>query len=343
MKRRLSARRAPNKPAPLCGHDDELIEAAALDLLEPAEQGLLAERLATCATCRARLADSSSLTEALRHLIPAEEPVSVAHETDESPFVLSFRARHLADERRHGLDDVAAGGAAPAARPGGRRRVPVRVLRVANVVSGLAAALLLLVLVGGFWFLSPGRGRDGSVGGTRPRPTATATPGFPQIPYLPGGIPTTCVNVAPTATVGPLTGAVGAAPFWIGGFVGPQATIRLGTAGDPHVPYGWHGALSWTAQPGFTSKVTVTGANMSGGGQLWFQASGGAASLAVLDPLAAPTQPAGGARWATGSFLVFVPRGGCYTLQATWPGGSWQITFAAGNPNESVATIPPTP
>jgi len=347
MKRRLSARRAPHRPTPLCGHDDELIEAAALDLLEPAEQGLLAERLATCATCRARLADSSSLTEALRHLIPAEESVSVAHATDESSFVLSFRARHLADERRHGLDDVAAPAAAPAARPGGRRRAPVRVLRVANVASGLAAALLLLVLVGGIWILSPGRGHVGLVGGTRPRPTATATPGFPQIPYLPGGIPTSCVNVAPTASVGPLTGAVGAAPFWIGGFVRSQATILLGSAKDPqkdpHVPYGWHGALRWTAQPGFTSKVTVTGANMSGGVPLWFQASGGTARLAVLDPLAAPTQPAGGANWATGNFLVFVPRGGCYALRATWPGGSWQIIFAAGNPNEPVATIPPTP
>ncbi len=342
MKRRLGACRGPNRPTPLCGHDDDLIEAAALDLLEPAEQPALDERLATCATCRATLAVSSSLTEAVRHLIPAEESVSVAHTTDESPFVLSFRARHLADERRHGLDDVAAP-AAPAARPGGRRRVPVRVLRVANVASGLAAALLLLVLVGGFWFLSPGRGRDGLVGGTRPRPTGTATPEFPQIPYLPGGIPTSCVNVAPTASVGPLTGAVGAAPFWIGGFVDPQATIRLGIAGDPHVPYGWHGALSWTAQPGFTSKVTVSGANMSGGGPLWFQASGGTAHLAVLDPLVAPTQPASSANWATGNFLVFVPRGGCYALRATWPGGSWQIIFAAGNPNEPVATIPPTP
>jgi hypothetical protein len=212
-------------------------------------------------------------------------------------------------------------------------------------VNGLAAALLLLVLVGGFWFLGPGRGHDGSVGGTRPRPTATATPAFPHIPYLPGGIPTTCVHVATTSSVAPLSGAVGSPPFFVGGFQRPQATILLGDAHVTHVPYGWPSnwpdTMTWAAQAGLTGKITLTGANMSGGDRLWFQASGPPTTSLVLDPLTASPGPAGWA--ATGTFTVFVPRGGCYSLQATWPGGSWIITFAAGNKDEVPATVQPTP
>src|SRR5260221_10176385 len=110
MKRRLSARRAPTRPTPLCGHDDELIEAAALDLLEPADRGLLAERLGECPECRARFADALSLAGALRQLIPAEAG-DVAHAPAESAFVAAFRAPRAADEQRHG-----GGGAGPPPR-----------------------------------------------------------------------------------------------------------------------------------------------------------------------------------------------------------------------------------
>jgi hypothetical protein len=342
MKRRLSARRAPNRPTPLCGHDDELIEAAALDLVEPAEQGLLAERLSECPECRARFADASSLAGALRQLIPAEVS-DVAHAAEESAFVADFRARRAADERRHGGEEAVAPSRSQPARLGSRRRAPVGAARLVNVVNGLAAALLLLVLVGGFWFLGPGRGHVGSVGGTRPRPTATATPAFPHIPYLPGGIPTTCANVATTSSVGRLSGAVGQSPFLVAGFQRPQATIFLGNAQVKHVPYGWPGTLTWAAQAGLTGKVTVTGVNMSGGEPLWFQGSGGTARSVVLDPLTASPLSLGGENWATGTFMVFVPRGGCYALQATWPGGGLHIVFAAGNPSEAVATVQPTP
>lgn len=342
MKRRLSARRAPHRPTPLCGHDDELIEAAALDLLEPAEQGLLAERLSECPECRARFADASSLAGALRQLIPAETG-DVAHAAEESAFVADFRARRAADEQRHGGEEAVAPSGSRPARLGSRRRAPVGAVRLVNVVNGLAAALLLLVLLGGFWFLGPGRGHVGSVGGTRPRPTATATPAFPHIPYLPGGIPTTCANLATTSLVGQLSGAVGQSPFLVGGFQRPQATIFLGDAQVKHVPYGWPGTLTWAAQAGLTGKITVTGVNMSGGDQLWFQASGGTARLVVLDPVTAPPLSLGGEAWATGTFTVFVPRGGCYALQATWPGGGLHIAFAAGNPSEAVATVQPTP
>jgi hypothetical protein len=342
MKRRLSARRAPNKPTPLCGHDDELIEAAALDLLEPAEQGLLAERLAECPECRARLADASSLAGALRQLIPAEAG-DVAHAAEESAFVADFRARRAADEQRHGGEEAVAPSGSLPARLGSRPRAPVGAVRLVNVVNGLAAALLLLVLVGGFWFLGPGRGHVGSVGGIRPRPTATATPAFPHIPYLPGGIPTTCANLATTSSRGPLSGAVGQSPFMVGGFQRPQATIFLADASTPHVPYGWPGHLTWAAQPSLTEKITVTGVNMSGGEPLWFQASGGTARSVVLDPLTASSRSIGGETWATGAFTVFVPRGGCYALQATWPGGGLHIAFAAGNKDEAPATVQPTP
>ncbi|HZC77120.1 MAG TPA: hypothetical protein VE258_05195, partial [Ktedonobacterales bacterium] len=71
--------------------------------------------------------------------------------------------------------------------------------------------------------------------------------------------------------------------------------------------------------------------------------SAGTALSVVLDPLTASPLSLGGETWATGTFTVFVPRGGCYALQATWPGGGLHIAFAAGNPSEAVATVQPTP
>lgn len=342
MKRKLGAHRAPHRPTPLCGHDDELIEAAALDLLEPAEQGLLAERLAACPECRARFADASSLAGALRQLIPAEAG-DVAHAAAESAFVADFRARRAADEHRHGGEEAVTPSDSRPARLGSRERAPAGAARLVNVMSGLAAALLLLVLVGGFWFLGPGHGHVGSGAGTRPRPTATATPGFPHIPYLPGGIPTTCASLAATSSLGPLSGAVGTSPFVVGGFQRPQATIFLDGVSTPHVPYGWPGTLTWAAQAGLTEKITVTGVNMSGGEPLWFKGSGGTAPSVVLDPLTASSTSIGGESWAIGTFTVFVPRGGCYALQATWPSGGLHIAFAAGNKDEAPATVQPTP
>ncbi len=143
--------------------------------------------------------------------------------------------------------------------------------------------------------------------------------------------------------VGRLSGAVGQSPFIVSGFQRSQATIYLGDASKPHVPYGWPGDLTWAARAGITGKISVTGVNMSGGESLWFKGSGGTARSAVLDPLTASPLSLGGETWATGTFTVFVPRGGCYALQATWPGGGVHIVFAAGNKDEAPATGQPTP
>jgi hypothetical protein len=50
--------------------------------------------------------------------------------------------------------------------------------------------------------------------------------------------------------------------------------------------------------------------------------------LLVLDPHNPSTTDLGWAQWP---IYVYLPGSGCYSLKARWPGGMWQISFAAGS------------
>src|SRR5262249_26407230 len=151
--------RSARRPLSPCGHDDDVIEAAALGLLGPAEQNALAERLAACATCRANFEVGISLTASLKQLIPSEEVAAGLDAAAEGAVVADFRLWRAADAQRHGSAQGAIAGGPAAARLPNRSGTLARAGRLTEVASGLAATLLLLVLVGGFWFLGPGRGR----------------------------------------------------------------------------------------------------------------------------------------------------------------------------------------
>jgi hypothetical protein len=74
---------------------------------------------------------------------------------------------------------------------------------------------------------------------------------------------------------------------------------------------------------------------------LWFDAghnlsgtpSGAASPHGVLDPKA-PNRGSTDNRqshWAIWGIDVLLLAAGCYSLQASWPGGHWTMTFAAGH------------
>jgi hypothetical protein len=181
--------------------------------------------------------------------------------------------------------------------------------------------------------------------------TPTALPGGPGVPAL-GPAPASCEGLEPALThVGPpqAIGAVGHAPVWVGGFTGPYATLRLGSAASANA-FGWASSYTqygWPApiylvlqlQLGLAGPVTLSGWDPRDGHPLYFgfvQAGvWGAPTQLVpaftVDPMH-PSVPAGGTD-ETGSFwygYIFLPRAGCYRLAATWPGGMWQVTVSAG-------------
>jgi hypothetical protein len=127
-------------------------------------------------------------------------------------------------------------------------------------------------------------------------------------------------------------------PFW-GGAIGPAASTMAHGWSAPHSPYGWPAPIGLILRSGVTGPVTLSGWDMRTGYPLWFGfiAAGewGAPHQVTptftLDP-ADPTVPVGG--WTNSEQFwygyAFLPGSGCYTLTASWPGGSWRITVSAG-------------
>lgn len=132
------------------------------------------------------------------------------------------------------------------------------------------------------------------------------------------------------------SGLVGRAPAWLAGFSGPPATLDGPYNYAPG--YGWDRNVLFVLQRGFKGTVTMYGGSVLGHAPLWL----GAVELGAPDPsgrrltLQAKRQKAfaGGAgprQWPTFPGGITVPHTGCYYLEATWPGGTWRVTFAAGD------------
>lgn len=187
----------------------------------------------------------------------------------------------------------------------------------------------LLPLLGGLGlsaWSTPGRTTPSPAPGTAP---VTARPAPPPL----GMAPTTCPsNPPPTALPHGLGGAIGMSPVWVIGFT-PGLRLHLG---DPHLlwrdAHGWARKVAWVIGPPHPPRVTLQGWRLGTGVPLWFQIGGQAPrATPVLDPqhpgAVSPQQAAG---WAVFPSYLILPRAGCYVLQASWPGGLWRLSFAAG-------------
>ncbi|MGH2391452.1 MAG: hypothetical protein ACRDIE_24925 [Chloroflexota bacterium] len=127
---------------------------------------------------------------------------------------------------------------------------------------------------------------------------------------------------------------IGGDPVWIRGFVGPHATLH---ARYYELGHGWEAGMMFALKRGFSHTATLRGGSMHGHAPLWFDAveNGAPNGETRTLTLAAKRQKAfpGGAgpgQWPTFPGGIVVPRAGCYYVEATWPGGAWRITFAAG-------------
>lgn len=309
-------------PTTTCEHDEATLTRAALQMLSEAERMALDDRLATCGTCRARLAEYRTLVSDLRQLVPAAAAASTRDRALSRPAArrsgraAQWRERNGAtvggagEDGADGEDD-----AVTAPRPLAPARWRSRARSARALVSTLAAVLLLALLLGGFWSFGSGRGRHGSPG----RAASTSAVVVPGVASALGPAPVACAGAPqPLATAGAIGGAVGQAPFWVGGFVGTHATLLAG--GTP-APHGYYGKIVTQLDTGYDGTVTLRGTNLADTTPLWFDLGGKTATTFTTSRTAG----------ANDAGYIFIPASGCYTLTATWGTQRWSYTFAAGS------------
>ncbi len=193
-----------------------------------------------------------------------------------------------------------------------------------GAVAGSQYPSIVVVLTPGCWQF---RLRSGAVTGTVTLPVVAPA----AVPAPLGPLSTTCPRNPPPTTINPAFGtAIGMRPAWAIGF-SPGLALRMGNPQFiTHGPHGWYVKILWVVAPGFYPRVTLRGSTAGGGAPLWFQIGDQAPSIApILNPQAPPipNQPPG---WANFPSYLFIPQAGCYALEASWPGGTWRLTFAAG-------------
>lgn len=185
-----------------------------------------------------------------------------------------------------------------------------------------------------------------------PAPTTTAQPSLTPTPSPFGGapaslgpLPQTCSlsSIRMPKTISPeFAPMVGTGPAWGGGIISykkvPLALVwSPSDAFTTHSQYGWGHKLLWVVAITLRGSVTIHGANLSTGAPLYpdaeYASTASTPTTLVLDP-SDPTvlnQDANrDAQWTQFPGGLTVPGAGCYSLEATWPSGSWHLTFAAG-------------
>ncbi len=190
--------------------------------------------------------------------------------------------------------------------------------------------------------------------------TQASPPQASTIPTVKNSTPTQIVTLQPTPTLwggasaklgpvpqdcppGPVpqdvvsnTGpVVGGGPVWAGNFTGPHATLEWlpSYATEFHNQYGWGHKLLWIVEDHVKGLVTVHGANLQDGSPLRPDAEQKVATSTPITLVLNPQDPTitnHVDQWVEFPGALDIPKAGCYYLVATWPGGSWRITFAAG-------------
>jgi len=151
-----------------------------------------------------------------------------------------------------------------------------------------------------------------------------------------GPVPQNCPPITAYKKVPGFGLAYGASPAWIT-FTGSSGHPSL--VWDPtdatryHYSYGWDHKFLWLVEATYKGRVSIHGASLRDGIPLRPEAESEAETstptLLVLDTQA-PNIPNRTAQWTEFPGGLAIPEADCYYLEADWPGGSWRITFAAG-------------
>ncbi|HEX8727545.1 MAG TPA: hypothetical protein VF739_02925 [Ktedonobacterales bacterium] len=227
---------------------------------------------------------------------------------------------HVEEVREPGGDAGDAG-----ATPVSPRRNRFRALRLALYAIAFVAVLVAIIAA----IVRP---QIGGIGGLAyPTPTLAQ-----QTPAEIGSAPLTCTPSTPSR----YTSKLGGTPVWVSGFQASmkgQATTNVGHS--PYTRYGWKARIGFSVEPGATGLINVHGERLSDGSPLWISVSDAretnfgqrAPSVrVVLNPQEPGLPDYEDTGWAAWGGVLYIPAAGCYALDASWPGGSWRVTFAAG-------------
>lgn len=231
--------------------------------------------------------------------------------------------------------------AAPSTQPAKDQRLSARARAWRAGVAGSAFLLALVVMLGSVPSL-----RDRTVAlliGPTPTatfpPTATLLPTFtPTHTLLPtstpqplGAVPQDCLpGQTPQPFDSGFTPGVGAGPLRVM-FEGNYPTIRLDPSAEDYTQYGWGVSIIVALQLSYPDGVLLQGENLDIGSSLWFDFS-----FLPQQPTMALMVNAdhsgqyGDSQWTSWIGYLYIPVAGCYALEASWPGGHWQVFFAAG-------------
>jgi len=199
-------------------------------------------------------------------------------------------------------------------------------------LSRYAALVAFLVVLASCTQMPPSSAAPTPTLSTKPTSPSTPVPApttqqFSRLGRVPQDCPPGPTPQPSLPGIGP---AIGSSKVWAIGFSGSHADIPIPSY-DTYTQHGWTWKIIWEVGPDYTQLVTIRGGELRSGTPLWFQFAGNPTTSPVLDPRH-PDHPGSsvGTDWAEWGSYVFIPRAGCYYLQASWLGGSWRINFAAG-------------
>lgn len=143
-----------------------------------------------------------------------------------------------------------------------------------------------------------------------------------------------CLEVSPLqSSAAPLSKGLGESPLWVTGFTGPSATLNHLTRAKQSF-LGWYQEIKLILDATYDGNILIQGGAQDGGALLWFGASADQewTNTVTVNPRqpVIPGQLSKDGQHVTLTVSVYVPRAGCYFLQADWAGGSWMGYFAAG-------------
>ena len=159
-----------------------------------------------------------------------------------------------------------------------------------------------------------------------------------QLPILKPA-PQNCPSTAPLHSFDPATfpPGVGDSPVWVTGFSGPYARlVHLVDARQQPQEFGWAYQLLLVEKADHLRPALLSGKSLDDGFSLFFEdgiSIRGQKSVTAFFELAAdhPRLPSKyDTQWKAWTVIMYVPAAGCYSLEAFWPEGGWQVNFAAG-------------
>lgn len=188
------------------------------------------------------------------------------------------------------------------------------------------SGLVLIALIGSS---CSGHSRSGSGASSM---TATSPNGSRAL----AAAPANCPGPKPhPKQVTPSVGRViGRKPVWAGpyGMLDPKTGALQLVADTPHTRYGWRDKVLWLVAYHHKGVIRLRGHRLSSGQPMRFsvELSGeGVRTFGLLNhgKPGAVTNP--GAPKQFPSYIYF-PRAGCYTISASWKGGSWKVVLGLG-------------